>query len=312
MTYQLVQETGRNTYIIDGLALNLPKRTATFILDEKNLTLINIGAPPAVKHIKNSLIKLNSLLSRVKYIIVSDLELDSMGGVGVLLRSCPNAEVIAPKGFMQTLTEPKQLIQATRAIYGDYFSEHFEPIRPIEKDKIREVVDGDKISIGDRSLHFILPENSTYLLSFDQSRNELYTGHALGVYYDQLQDEDVDLFLPSIPASIFDLTQYRNHLKVVKELKATSLYFNHFGKTNKVELALNQLNHWLELFILITQETIESNGNYNDLSSKFLTVVHRYLKDENIPDNHPIYQYIILDLNTCALTMLNYFKKIKK
>src|SRR5699024_6303355 len=98
MTYQLVQETGMNTYIID--------------------------ATPAVKHIKESLIKLNSLLSRVKYIIVSDLELDSMGGVGILLRSCPNAKVIAPKGFKQTLTEPKQIVSATRAIYGDYFSEN--------------------------------------------------------------------------------------------------------------------------------------------------------------------------------------------
>src|SRR5699024_10930928 len=135
-------------------------------------TLINIGATPAVKHIKNSLIKLNSLLSRVKYIIVSDLELDSMGGVGVLLRSCPNAEVIAPKGFLHTLTEPKQIISATRAIYGDYFSENFEPVRSVDKDTVKEVVDGDKISIGDRSLHFILPENRAYMLTFDQSRNE--------------------------------------------------------------------------------------------------------------------------------------------
>ena len=240
---------------------------------------------------------------------MSDLELDSMGGVGVLLRSCPNAEVIAPKGFLHTLTEPKQIISATRAIYGDYFSENFEPVRSVDKDTVKEVVDGDKISIGDRSLHFILPENRAYMLTFDQSRNELYTGHALGVYYDQLQDEEIDLFLPSIPASIFDLTQYQNHLKFIKELKVNALYFNHFGKTNKVDLALSQLNHWLELFILITKETIASHGNYNDLSSKFLTVVHQYLKDENIPDNHPIYQYIILDLNTCALTLLNYYKK---
>src|SRR5699024_5766811 len=310
MTYQLVQETGMNTYIIDGLALNLPKRTATFILDEKNLTLINIGATPAVKHIKESLIKLNSLLSRVKYIIVSDLELDSMGGVGILLRSCPNAKVIAPKGFKQTLTEPKQIVSATRAIYGDYFSENFEPVRPVDQESVKEVIDKEEINIGDRALHFILPTNNAYMLTFDQSRKELYTGHALGVYYDQLQDDEVDLFLPSIPASIFDLTQYRNHLKYIQELKVKALYFNHFGKTNKVDLALNQLNHWLELFILITKETIASNGNYNDLSSKCLIVVHSYLKDENIYYIYPIYQYSIIDLNTCALTMLNYFKTV--
>ncbi len=304
----MIQQTDKNTYIVDGLALNLPKRTATFILDEKNLTLINIGTTPAVKHIKKSLVQLNSLLSRVKFIIVSDIELDSMGGLGVLLRSCPNAQVIAPASFTDTLTQPKELISATRAIYGEHFSDNFEPVRVIEKEKIKEVVNQSVIDIGERSLQFIIPENASFLLTYDESRNDLYAGHALGVYYDQLQDDDVDLFLPSVPAALFDLETYRDTLNSIEQLNLDALYFNHFGKTEKVDLALSQLNHWLELFILITKETIKNKGNYNDLSSKFLTSVHNYLQEQNIPDNHQIYQYIILDVNTCALTMLNYFK----
>ena len=232
-----------------------------------------------------------------------------MGGIGVLLRSCPNAKVIAPANFTETLTQPKQLISATRAIYGDYFSDNFEPVRPVEKEVIKEVSNGEVINLGERSLQFIIPENSTYMFTYDKSRNHLYTGHALGVYYDQLQDENIDLFLPSIPSSIFDLATYRKHLKLIKDLQLDALYFNHFGKTEKVELALNQLNHWFELFVLITEETIKIKGNYNDLSSKFLTVIHDYLIEQHIADNHPIYQYIILDLNTTALTMLEYLRK---
>src|SRR5690625_7762698 len=113
-----MQQRDENTYTVDGLALNLPKKTATFILAEENLTLINIGATPAIKHIKKSLIQINSLLSRVKFIIISDLQLDSMGGVGVLLRSCPNAQVIALKEFISSLVNPKFLIYATLSVYG--------------------------------------------------------------------------------------------------------------------------------------------------------------------------------------------------
>ncbi len=232
-----------------------------------------------------------------------------MGGVGVLLRSCPNAKVIAPASFTDTLTEPKQLISATRAVYGDYFSDNFEPVRPVEKEVIKEVVNGEVIDIGGRSLQFLIPKTKTFMFTYDKARNHLYTGHALGVYYDQLQDENIDLFLPSIPSSLFDLAIYRNHLKLIKDLQLDALYFNHFGKTEKVDLALNQLNHWFELFVLMTEETIENKGNYNDLSSKFLTVIHDYLTEQNITDNHPIYQYIILDLNTAALTMLEFFRK---
>src|SRR5699024_11529113 len=73
--------------------------------------------------------------------------------------------------------------------------------------------------------------------------------------------------------------------------------------------ALPILNSWLDLFILKTKETINEKGNYNDLSRLLLTEVHAYLEKQGIPDTHQIYQYIILDINTCALTLLNYFKE---
>lgn len=232
-----------------------------------------------------------------------------MGGLGVLLRSCPNAKTVAPASFTETLIQPKQVISATRAIYGDHFSENFEPVRPVEKEVIKEVVNGDIIDLGERSLQFIIPTNQSFMLTYDESRNHLYIGHALGVYYDQLQDDEVDLFLPCVPASLFDLDTYKESLKSIEQLNLDALFFNHFGKTEKVDLALKQLNHWIELFIQITKETIQAKGNFNDLSGKFLTVVHNYLKEQNIPDNHQIYQYIILDINTAALTMLSYFKR---
>src|SRR5699024_1862140 len=176
ITYQLIQQTDENTYIVDGLALNLPKKTATFILDAENLTLINIGATPAIKHIKKSLIQIYSLLSRVKFIIMSDLQLDSMGGVGVLLRSCPNAQVIAPKEFIPSLVNPTFLISATRAVYGEHFTDSFEPIKPIDKQVIRGVRNKEVIELGKRSLQFLIPENETFMLTFDETRSHLYVG----------------------------------------------------------------------------------------------------------------------------------------
>ena|GEM_PF-6156676 len=271
--------------------------------------MINIGATPAIKHIKKSLIQINSLLSRVKFIIISDLQLDSMGGVGVLLRSCPNAQVIAPKEFIPSLVNPKFLISATRAVYGEHFTDNFEPVKPIDKQVIRGVRNKEEIELGKRSLQFLIPENETFMLTFDETRSHLYVGHALGVYYDQLQDDQVDLFLPSVPGDLFDLNTYKDTIKSINQLNLESLFFNHFGRTNKVDEALNQLNSWLDLFILKTKETINEKGNYNDLSRLLLTEVHAYLEKQGIPDTHQIYQYIILDINTCALTLLNYFKE---
>src|SRR5690625_7635433 len=99
--------------------------------------MINIGATSAIKHIKKSLIQINTLLSRVEFIIISDLQLDSMGGVGVLLRSCPNAQVIAPKEFIPSLVNPKFLIFTSRAVYVEHFTDIFESVIPIDQQVIR-------------------------------------------------------------------------------------------------------------------------------------------------------------------------------
>src|SRR5690625_7649080 len=89
-----------------------------------------------------------------------------MCGVGVLLRSCPNAQVIAPKVFIPSLVNPKFLISATRAVYGEHFTDNFEPVKPIDKQVIRGVRNKEEIELGKRSLQFLIPENETFMLTF--------------------------------------------------------------------------------------------------------------------------------------------------
>src|SRR5699024_1719516 len=144
------------------------------------------------------------------FIIISDLQLDSLGGAGVLLRSCPNAQVMAPKVFIPSLVNPKFLISATRAVYGEHFTANFDPVKPIDNQVFRCGRIEEVIELGKRSLQFLIPENETFMLTFDETRRHLYVGHALGVYYDQLQDDQVDLFLPSVPGDLFDLNTYKD------------------------------------------------------------------------------------------------------
>src|SRR5690625_1644858 len=105
-----------------------------------------------------------------------------MGGVGVLLISCPNAQVIAPTVFIPSLVNHKFLIYATRAVYGEHFTDKFEPVKQIDKQVIRGVRNKEVIELGKRSLQFLIPENETFMLTFDETRRHLYVGHALGVY----------------------------------------------------------------------------------------------------------------------------------
>src|SRR5690625_6144704 len=100
-----------------------------------------------------------------------------MCGVGVLLRSCPNAQVIAPKVFIPSLVNPKFLISATRAVYGEHFTDNFEPVKPIDKQVIRGVRNKEEIELGKRSLQFLIPENETFMLTLDRKSTRLNSSH---------------------------------------------------------------------------------------------------------------------------------------
>src|SRR5699024_12157773 len=87
------------TYLIDGFDLGLPERTGTYVIAGRDLTLIETGPSPSVKHIKQGLEELGFSLDQVTYIIVTHIHLDHAAGAGVLLRDCTNAPLVGhPSG----------------------------------------------------------------------------------------------------------------------------------------------------------------------------------------------------------------------
>lgn len=306
MSYQLIEEADANTYIIDGLSLRLPKYNASFIFDEELLIITNVGPSPSVKHLIKALEKLNNRLSRVKYILVTRIDLTSIGGIGLLKQACPNARILTPLEFKDQLVNLKPLISTTRAMYGDYFTEHFEPVIQIKETDLEILDVSQTLKLSEtRELSFKLTENH-HLLIQDSKTNSLFTSLAAGVYYNQLQDDGIELYLPIISVDDFSESAFLHTLKFIKEANVKTLYFDRYGKTNKVNEALNQLYDW---FMQFKEITLATDGHYNEVSQAMLGVVHLYLSQQGIPDNHPVYQYLLLDLNTLALAMTNAYKK---
>ena len=86
-------------HLIDGFDLGVAGRTGTYVIDEEELTIVDTGPSPSVKHVKKGLKALGFSLRQVKYIIVTHIHLDHAGGAGLLVQECPNATVVVhPRG----------------------------------------------------------------------------------------------------------------------------------------------------------------------------------------------------------------------
>lgn len=300
-------------YLIDGFDLDVANRTGTYVIQEEALTLIETGPSPSVKYIKAGLAALGHALDEIKYIIVTHIHLDHAGGAGLLLRECPNATIIVHPRGERHLINPKKLAAGARAVYGDSFSELFDPIVPVPEDRLLVKGEGDILEIGPNcTLEFWdTPGHAKHHISiYDPISNGMFTGDTVGVRYEQLVPNGVDLFLPSTSPNHFNPNDMEASIKRIRDKNLDRIYFGHFGMTQNIEEALNQVQSWLEVFMEVGEQTVIEGKGYDVISQRLLTKIQEHLREKGIPDEHEIYILINLDLQVGSLGIIDYFKKI--
>lgn len=301
--------------LIDGFDMDIPNRTGTYVIDEEELTIVETGPSPSVKYIKKGLETLGFTLDQVKYIIVTHIHLDHAGGAGLLLRECPNAKVVVHPRGERHLIDPSKLAAGARAIYGDSFSEIYDPIIPIPAERLLVKTEGDTLQIGpDCTLTFYnTPGHSKHHFSiYDPVSNGMFTGDTTGVRYESLIQEGIDLYLPTTSPNHFDPQDMEESIKRIQEMKLDRIYFGHFGMTEEPEIAIKQVLDWLKVFVEEGEQVMAEGISYDELASRLLDKVKRHLRAKGVPDDHDIYIILNLDMQISSLGIVDYFQKIKQ
>ncbi|MGJ9459528.1 MBL fold metallo-hydrolase [Oceanobacillus sp. CF4.6] len=305
----------KRIYLIDGFDLDVSNRTGTYVINEEHLTLVETGPSPSIKYIKAGLSDLGHSLDEVKYIIVTHIHLDHAGGAGLLIKECPNAKVIVHPRGARHLADPKHLAAGARAVYGESFSELFDPIIPVLEDRLLIKGEGDTLEIGPECIleFWDTPGHAKHHLSiYDPVSNGMFTGDTVGVRYEQLLLDGVHLFLPSTSPNHFNPNDMEASINRIRDKKLNRIYFGHFGMTEKVDEALNQVSGWLETYMEVGEQAAIEGRGYDTISQRLLEKVRMHLREKGIADEHEVYILINLDLQVGALGIIDYFKKLKQ
>lgn len=304
----------KNVYVIDGLDMNVPNRTGIFVLTEEELTLVGTGPSPSVKHIKAGLLELGYTLQDVKYIILNHANLDHAGGVGILMRECLQAKVVVHPEAVEYLLKPRKVAAITRAMYGDSFTDFFDPIGKVYKEDILVKKTGETLQIGPKCvLEFLdTPGYVTHHFAvYHQNAKAVFTGNVAGVKYDQLSQIGIDLYLPFTPPNQLDPEAMKQSLGLLQDLDIKHIFYGHYGKTDHPKEALHQVNEWLDIFLEEAEEVFFHEGTYEDLTSRLQAKVKNYLRKQGIGDNHEVFLLINLDLYLSSLGLIDYFQNVK-
>lgn len=305
-------DLGYGIHLIDGFDLKMPGRTGTYVLDAKQLTLIETGPSPSVPYVLAGLKDLGLDPADVKYIILTHIHLDHAGGAGLLLKDCPNATVIVHSRGKRHLADPSRLIAGARAVYSDTFDELFDPIIPIPEDRLMTKEEGDTLQITpDRILTFYdSPGHAKHHFSiYDSASNGLFTGDTSGVRYHQTQDYGLTFYLPTTSPNQFDPDAMLHSIERFRDLKVDRIYFGHFGESTEPEAVYSQVSEWIPRFVEAGEQALAEGQGDKAIAEELRKKVSTYLRGKGIPDDHQVYEVLKLDFEVCAMGILDYLRK---
>ncbi len=309
----LVEQINSTIFCIDCHDLGREKRTGSYVIKGKKVTLIETSASPSVPYILKGLKELNINCDDIEHIIVTHIHLDHSGGVGLFLQECKNATVyVHPKGARH-LEDPSRLIASARTVYGDDFDKLFDPIVAIPKERLKSMEHEEQLVLEDRTLTFYhSPGHANHHFSIhDSLSNGLFTGDTAGVYYRELQEEN--LVLPSTSPNQFSPEAMLQSLKMFEQLNPDCIYFGHFGCHSNPSEVYQQMRYWLPLFVQCGEQAVEkyedTEKRINETVRLLDQLITNDLLEKGIHDNHPVFEIIRIDLPVCAMGIVDYLMK---
>lgn len=308
----MVQQLTDRIYLIDGFDLGIKERTGTYVLAEDELTLIDTGASPSVPYIKEGLHELGYTLEQVKYIIVTHVHLDHAGGAGLLLQECPNAKVVVhPKGARH-LADPSRLIAGARMVYGEQFDPLFDPIVPIPEKQIIEKTEGGQLELSPTcTLEFWdTPGHAKHHFGiYDPVSNGMFAGDTVGIRYQQLIPDNINLYLPSTSPNQFEPAAMQLAIDRFQASNFDAIFYGHFGMTTEPKEALRQASEWLVEFVEEAEAAVKQQKGPQELANRLQELVREHLRSVGVPDDHEVYKIIKVDMEVSAMGLLDYLSK---
>jgi glyoxylase-like metal-dependent hydrolase (beta-lactamase superfamily II) len=184
----------------------------------------------------------------VRWVIVTHVHLDHAGGASALMRSLPNATLLAHPRAARHLIDPSKLVASARAVYGaERFDSLYGTIAPIDPSRVRTLEDGDTVDFGRHTLQFLHTRGHAnhHFVVVDKARSSVFTGDAFGLIYPRLQRNGLFAF-PSTSPTDFDAVEAHKSITRIAGLGVDRVALTHFGEFGDVASIAQQLHTWID------------------------------------------------------------------
>jgi glyoxylase-like metal-dependent hydrolase (beta-lactamase superfamily II) len=222
--------------------------TAAYLLAAARPTLVETGPTTSVEPVVAALERLAIGADELANIVVTHIHLDHAGGVGRLRERFPRATVFVHERGAPHLADPTRLVASATRLYGEtQMRSLFGPVDPVPANRLRALVDGERIDLGGRELlvdH--TPGHASHQVALtDSATGAVFTGDALGVHV-----PDLPVLRPATPPPDVDVEAGVASIERIRARARSVLLFAHFGPIADVDricdLAIARLRGWAD------------------------------------------------------------------
>ncbi|MDP9329535.1 MAG: MBL fold metallo-hydrolase [Actinomycetota bacterium] len=212
---------------IDTMLAGEPEFNAVYLLDGDEPTLVEAGPGADVPVVLEALQLLGIGEHDIAHIVVTHIHIDHAGAVGSLMPRFPGAVVHVHDRGAPHLADPTRLVASTARTYGrERMLSLYGETLPVPSDRIRAVVGGDHISLGDRTLRVLhTPGHASHHVALvDESGGGVFTGEAIGSHLPW-----ADCYRPALPPPEVDVEVALASIELIRAQRPSVLLTSHFG-----------------------------------------------------------------------------------
>ncbi len=263
-TMMHTKQIGANLFLIDLQTGGFPNLIASYVLKGEQTAIVETGPTSSIPNLISGLKELDVDPEEVAYVAISHVHIDHGGGVGTLLKTLPNVEVIVhPKGAPH-LIDPAKLWLASQETLG-YVAKIFGKPEPVPEEKIMVATDGMTVDLG-KGVKLTVVEaagHASHNVGYYEHLNRgLFPGDAAGAYL-----PDFDTVFPTTPPPFRPDIELGSLNRFVA-LNPEVLYYSHFGKATDAVRRLRNYQNQIELWLNIVQEDIHQGASPDEIRER--------------------------------------------
>jgi len=288
-------------YLLDTVALGQAGTVGAYVVKAEKTALVDCGYASSYRNVLSGLAEIGVAPGDVRYVIPTHVHLDHAGAAGHLMRSLPNAELVAHERGVPHLVDPSRLLESATKVFGRETMELYGSPLPIPAERVTAVGKEMHLELGGgRTLTLVYaPGHAPHQVSVIVERaGMLLTADAVGIVYPGL-----NTLIPTTPPPSLDPAALVSTVDQLEQVAPRKLLVPHFGTRDDAGRVFEDTKTKVQQWVREVADLKKKGTGLEEASGAMAAEVRK----EAGVDDLPIYAKV--SVRTSVMGILHYLDK---